>query len=105
MRFYWKEDQNVETYKVYRKDTELIDKRGIGDVCQQEIKNAVCITLQDKGPLTKENLIKETIKTMGYARSGAVLIEAVKQGIKYGCKTGEIVLHQDKTFAIVTSII
>ena len=40
------------------------------------------------------------IRTMGYARSGSALIEAVERGIRYGRKTGEIALNPAKQFML-----
>lgn len=99
-KFYWKEGQNPEAYNLYRIDADMDDKRSLVDVCQQEMKNAVCKTLQGKEALAKEDLIRETIRTMGYARSGAALIEAVERGLKFGRKTGEIVQTDEKKFAL-----
>lgn len=100
VKFYWREDQNPDAYGVYRVDTDIDDKRGVDDVCQQELKNAVCKTLQDKGALAKDELVKETIRTMGFSRSGAALVDAVERGIKYGRKTGEIIIDEDKRFLL-----
>jgi hypothetical protein len=95
-KFIWRRDQNPDTYRVYRRDVNTADKRNLDEICQQELKNAVCVTLAEKGALDKETLIKETIRTMGYTRSGAALVEAVNRGIKYGRKTGEIIVNEDK---------
>ena len=51
--------------------------------------------------LGKDALIKATIHTMGYARSGKALVEAVERGIKYGFKTGELIRNEDKTIGRV----
>lgn len=45
-------------------------------------------------------LIKETIHTMGYTRSGKALVDAVERGIKYGLKTGELVKSENKTIGV-----
>lgn len=100
IKFYWKEGQKPDNYYIYRNDTTIEDRRSADDVCQQEVKNAVCKTLQEKGVLDKDELIKETIRTMGYSRSGVALVNAVERGIKYGKKTGEIVVREDKKFII-----
>lgn len=100
IKFYWTKNQNPDLYNVYRKDSNLPEKRFADELCQQEVKNAVCFTLQENGALTKELLIKETIYTMGYSRSGAALTIAVERGIKYGCKTGEIVQDSEKKFTL-----
>lgn len=100
LKFYWNEGQDPEQYHWYRIDTEIEDKRSLDDICQQELKNAVCRTLEVKGPLSREDLIRETVRTMGYARSGTALAEAVERGMKFGRKTGEIVLTSEKKFEL-----
>ena len=69
-------------------------------ICLQELKNAVCVTLDTKGAATKDDLIRDTIRTMGFARSGNALVEAVERGLKYGRKTGEIVQLENKKFTL-----
>ena len=58
------------------------------------------MTLHEKGPLDKDSLIKETIRTMGYARSGVSLVAAVDRGLKFGRKTGEIIMDEQKRLVI-----
>ena len=40
----------------------------------------------------KEDLVRETIRTMGYTRSRTALSDAVTIGLRYGLETGEIVM-------------
>ena len=63
------------------------------------------MTLLEKGRMKKEDLIKATIRTMGYARSSNVLISAVERGLKYGRKTGEIVEAGEKNVFAVSKYI
>lgn len=49
--------------------------------------------------MAKEDLVKETIRTMGYSRRGSALEEDVDIGIKSGLKTGELVRNGDKTIS------
>lgn len=100
LKFYWREDQNPDTYCVYRNDAFCDDSRSMDDISQQELKNAICKTLQDKGAMAKDALVKETIRTMGFGRSGAALVNAVERGMKYGRKTGEIVQDDNKRFCL-----
>lgn len=58
----------------------------------------------EKSKMKKEDLIKATIRTMGYARSSNVLTSAVERGLKYGRKTGEIVEVGEKNVFEVRSI-
>ncbi len=100
VKYYWSSTQEPEQYGIYRNDTKLSEKRSIDEICLQELKNAVCVTLNTKGDALKDNLIRDTIRTMGFARSGNVLVDAVERGLKYGRKTGEIVQLENKKFAL-----
>lgn len=96
VKFYWREDQDPNTYNIYRNDTACEDTRSVNDVTQQEIKNAVCKTIADKGPMEKEVLLRETVRTMGYKRTTSTLLETAERGLKYGRKAGEIVMDETK---------
>ncbi|MGN0135816.1 DUF4011 domain-containing protein [Anaerotignum sp.] len=100
VKFYWRKDQDPELYRVYRNDANSGDRRTMDEICQQELKNAVCITLKEKGAQDKEGLIKAVIRTMGYARSSTALAAAVERGLKYGRKTGEILQDEEKKFVL-----
>ena len=84
------QDQDPSNYYSFREDKNANTRRSANDICQQELKNAVCMTLLEKCKMKKEDLIKATIRTMRYARSSNVLTSAVERGLKYGRKTGEI---------------
>lgn len=83
-----------------QRDVDSGDKRSADEICQQELKNAVCITLKEKGAQEKGSLMKNVIRTMGYARSSTSLVEAAEKGMKYGRKTGEIVQDEEKRFRL-----
>jgi hypothetical protein len=100
VKVYWRKDQDPDTYRVYRSEINSDEKRLPDEICQQELKNAICVTLCEKGALDKDSLIKETIRTMGYARSGAALVVAVERGLKFGRKTGEIAMDEQKNFIL-----
>lgn len=100
IKVYWRKDQEPDRYRVYRIDSDLSDKRTVDEISQQELKNAVCITLKEKGALDKDSLFKETIRTMGFARSGVALLTAVERGLKYGRKTEEILQDEEKRFMV-----
>ena len=96
IKFYWRKDQDPSAYYSFREDKNTNTRRSANDICQQELKNAVCMTLLEKGRIKKEDLIKATIRTMGYARNSNVLTSAVERGLKYGQNTGEIVETGEK---------
>ena len=96
VKFYWRNDQDPSAYYSFREDKNANTRRSANDICQQELKNAVCMTLLENGRMKKDDLIKATIRTMGYARSSNVLVSAVERGLKYGRKTGEIIEAGEK---------
>ena len=99
-KFYWCREQDPDQYRICRTETSSGDKRSADEICQQELKNAVCIALKEKGPQDKESLVKSAIRIMGYARSSPALAAAVEKGLKYGRKTGEIVQDEEKRFVL-----
>lgn len=104
IRFVWRKDQNQDRYCIFRRDQGTGNKRSPNEICQQELKNVVCFTIQEKGSMDKERLIKETIYVMGYVRSGAALVAAVEKGIKYGLKTGEIRQNAERQLELGESV-
>lgn len=102
VKFVWRKDQEPDAYRIYRRDVNSDDKRSWDELCRQELKNVVCATLAEKGALDKAALIKETIHTMGYSRSGAALTAAIERGLKFGRRTGEIAVNEEKQYILVT---
>ena len=100
VKFYWRKDQDPDQYRVYRIDVNSSDKRTADEICQQELKNAVCITLKEQGAQDQNSLLKNTVRTMGYARSSTALLAAAERGLKYGRKTGEIGQDKEKKFVL-----
>lgn len=100
VKFYWRRDQEPDQYRIYRSEANSSDKRSSDEICQQELKNAVCAVLAEKGAQDKESLMKNAIRTMGYARSSPALTAAAEKGLKYGRRTGEIVQDEEKRFLL-----
>ena len=44
--------------------------------------------------------VKETTKEMGYGRAGAAIVEGIERGIKYGRKTGEIIVEESNKYRL-----
>lgn len=63
VKFFWCKDQDPNQYIVYRNDMNSGDRRSVDEICQQELKNAVCITLKEQGALDKDSLLKAAIRT------------------------------------------
>lgn len=77
--FCWTPDQNPDTYSIIRVSAE----RDALYICSQELKNAICYALHEKGALEKEQLIKETSRVFGYKRCGQKIETAILSGIRY----------------------
>lgn len=103
VKFFWRKDQDPDQYRIYRNDVNSGDKRSVDEICQQELKNAICVTLMEQGALDKDSLLKAVIRTMGYARSSTALAAAAERGLKYGRKTEEIIQDAEKRFVLSDS--
>lgn len=89
-KFYWRNDQNPDTYSEFRQSGTGNHKRESQDLPVEEVSNAVCKVLLDKVDLSKADLIRETARLLGYARSGNVVVETVTNGIKHALQTSRI---------------
>ena len=49
--------------------------------------------------MAKEILLRETVRTMGYKRTTAALLEAAERELKYGRKSGKVVVDEEKRFS------
>lgn len=101
IKFYWRSNQNPDDYFIYRVRINEEDRKSPGDICQQELKNAICYTLQQKHSLTKEELVKETVKVMGYSRRGTALDDAVNRGYKYARKIKVVEMNENKKIQLL----
>lgn len=100
MKFFWKEGQDPENYHIYRNDSSCQNSRNMNDISQQELKNAVCCVLLEKGSMDKTKLLKEAVHIMGYKRTTAALLEAAERGLKYGRRTNEIIINDEKKYSL-----
>ena len=76
--FYWRGDQDPETYPDFR-----VGERDIRDVPVQEVANGVCAVLREQISMSQEDLLRETAKKLGYTRLGGNVLTALDQGIRY----------------------
>lgn len=87
-RFYWGGGQDPTTYEGFRVSSAGI--RDAKDVPVQEAANAVYQVLNEQIGLPREDLIRETAKMLGYARSGSVVVTMAEGGIQLALSTGKI---------------
>lgn len=93
--FCWLKEQEPDSYTVIRGGESSKNARQPSDICQQEMKNAVCYTLSIKGSMDKASLIKETSRVLGYARITETISFSIEIGIRYAKKIGAITIDRD----------
>ncbi|MGN1390001.1 MAG: DUF3320 domain-containing protein, partial [Bulleidia sp.] len=93
--FFWRTDQNPEAYWIFRQESNPENRRSGSEICRQEMKNAICLTIEKEGALSREELIKAVIRFLGFKRSGTPLKMAVEVGIRYGMNIKELSVNND----------
>lgn len=84
-RYYWPEKIQPENYSFFR--TPGNEKRNIGDIPPEEIKNATFEILSNQISLPEDDLIREVAKIFGFRR-GKKVDMYIKNGINSLVKTG-----------------
>ncbi len=84
--FYWAADQDPKTYAGLR----VSNERSGDEICPQELKNAIVYTLQTKGELPMEVLLKEVSVVLGYKRLGKTLESIINAGVQFARSSGAI---------------
>ena len=86
----WLREQEPSDYRTVRGGDVSRNSRYAAEICQQEMKNAICYVLQQNGTMDKVSLLKEASKLLGYQRMTEAISNAAETGLKYARKTGEI---------------
>ena len=72
--FFWKDGQDPEKYELFRVPAEGVQSsRSFDDIPSSEIRNAMINILKDQGAMNREDLIKQTARLFGFARTGSVI--------------------------------
>jgi len=87
-QFYWKAGQDPINYTEFRVLTDETTKRDADDIAPEEVSNAVHFILQQQISILYEELIRETGRLFGYARSGSVVENSMKRGIQKAIDRG-----------------
>ncbi len=88
--FYWNPDQDPTAYTQFRVSDGEENRRDAKDVPIQEAANAVCHVLSEQIGMTREDLIREAAKAMGYARLGTNVTALFSAAIQYAETKGRI---------------
>ena len=92
MTFFWKEGQNPAEYAACRTASGS-EKRPMDDIPAEEILFAMRLILQAQLRLSRADLIRETARLFGFARTSAVIEAAAEDAIRQGISAGS--LHAD----------
>lgn len=97
VRFLWCKSMEPSSYMSYR----LRVQRDPEDVCKYELKNAVCLLLQENGPMTKEELTKALVQLFGYSRSSRKLEEGSAAAIRAAKELKAIDIDEKKRYFLL----
>lgn len=96
----WLRDQEPNDYMIVRGGDSSKNARSVEEICQQEMKNAICYVLQTQGRLDKATLLKEASKVLGYQRMTENISAAVDAGIRFAKRSGAITAESGGMFAL-----
>lgn len=96
VRFLWNKGSDPAAYTDFR----FREQRNPEDICKYELKNAVCYLLQEKGPMTREEITRAMVEMMGYSRSSHRIEECAAEAIKVARELKAIEQNEDKQFIL-----
>jgi hypothetical protein len=86
--YYWPKDADPSQYGVYRISDNESERRSAEELPPEEVAVAVHDVLFVHGSLTADDLVRETVKLLGYARTGAALDRVLRNGIRVAVSRG-----------------
>lgn len=86
--FFWNDDQNPESYMVYRVSSDDTERREATDIPPEEISVAIKEILENQISMTREDLVKETARVFGYNRTGGNVESSMLWGINKAVSRG-----------------
>ncbi len=86
--FFWKQEQDPAAYMIYRSAVNDSDKRNADDIPPIEIANAAKQILKEQISLSKEDLIRETVRLFSFSKVGSIVDTAMRQGIQSAIVNG-----------------
>jgi hypothetical protein len=93
--YYWRDDQDPDSYDKCRIPKDAKGKRSFADVCPQELTNAILLILGEQISMTHDDLVHECSKLFGFTRVAGDMDSGVKNAVAYACEKGKA--HTDET--------
>lgn len=94
--FYWPEGVEPDRYGMFRVSAEESQRRVAEDLPPEEVAAAVKYVVTSQISLPQEELVKQVVKLLGYARSGSALDKAVKNGIQKAVELGYVAVDEQQ---------
>lgn len=98
--FYWRNDQDPETYQDFRTADSEETRRDAKDIPVEEAAGAVCQALADQLSLNHEDLLRESAKLLGYPRMGSAIGLLMQEAIRYALWKNRIVLAANGNYTL-----
>ncbi|MGG1555136.1 DUF3320 domain-containing protein [Paenibacillus ferrarius] len=98
--FYWPKSMEPHRYSMFRVSVDESQRRSAEDLPAEEVAAAVKSVLASQISLPQEEVAKQVIRTLGYARSGSALEKAVKSGINKAIELGYAFLDEQDRIVI-----
>ncbi|SEU27784.1 DUF3320 domain-containing protein [Paenibacillus sp. NFR01] len=99
--FFWPTSISPNSYTEFRVAFTENERRNAEDLPPEEIANAIKHVLSSQISLPKEDLLKETVKQLGYQRSGTSLDKAIRSGIQLAIDRGYVAVDERERIVLV----
>ncbi|WP_259618200.1 DUF3320 domain-containing protein [Paenibacillus doosanensis] len=98
--YFWPEEIQPHQYGMFRISAEESQRRAAEDIPPEEVAAAVKAVLDSQISLSPEELVKQVVKILGYARSGTALEKVVKFGIQRAIELGYVLVDENQRIVI-----
>ncbi len=98
--FYWRADQDPESYRLWRSATDEENRREAKDIPLEEAAAALYQALADQLSLNREDVLREGAKLLGYPRLGSAITALMEEALRYGQWKGQIILSPNGNYAL-----
>ncbi len=98
--FYWRADQDPETYQDFRAADTEETRREARDIPVEEAAAALCQALEDQLSLNQEDLMREGAKLLGYPRMGSAIGLLMQEAVRYAQWKNRITLSPNGNYAL-----
>ncbi|MBI2842661.1 MAG: DUF3320 domain-containing protein [Armatimonadetes bacterium] len=90
--FLWRPEVNPDHYRLFRvPGDDDTSRRGAEDLPPEEIANAALHVLEDQVSMPVDDLVSETARVFGFARTGHTVAHSIRLGIEMLLKRGDAI--------------